>query len=46
MALIGPEAKIRDELGRWKETVLTTLLLLGTQGDDRPLLRMLADALA
>jgi F420-dependent oxidoreductase-like protein len=45
VALVGPEAKIRDELARWEETAITTLLVLGSQGDDRPLLRMLAEAL-
>ncbi|WP_236793184.1 LLM class F420-dependent oxidoreductase [Amycolatopsis sp. GM8] len=28
-ALIGPAAKIRDELAKWEETVVTTLLLRG-----------------
>ena len=27
VALIGPWAKIADELQRWKQTVLTTLLV-------------------
>jgi F420-dependent oxidoreductase-like protein len=45
VALIGPAAKIRDDLARWRETVLTTLLIQGTRGDDRELLRMMADAL-
>ena len=27
VALVGPPDKIRDELGRWKETCLTTVLL-------------------
>jgi F420-dependent oxidoreductase-like protein len=29
VALIGPAAKIRDELGAWKETVISTLLVQG-----------------
>ncbi|MDT7645730.1 MAG: hypothetical protein QOC75_2730 [Pseudonocardiales bacterium] len=43
VALVGPVAKIRDELGAWSETVLTTLLIQGTRGDDRQLLRTMAD---
>ena len=29
IALIGPTAKIKDELQRWRETVITTLLVSG-----------------
>ena len=29
MALIGPREKIRDELDRWRESIVTTLLLSG-----------------
>jgi len=43
VALIGPAAKIRDELGAWNETVLTTLLIQGTRGDDREMLRAMVD---
>jgi len=43
VALVGPVAKIRDDLGAWRETVLTTLLVQGTRGDDRELLRTMAD---
>ena len=41
-ALIGPPAKIRDELAAWKETVVTTLLVQGNGSA----LRALADALS
>ncbi|OZM72426.1 LLM class F420-dependent oxidoreductase [Amycolatopsis antarctica] len=40
-ALIGPAAKIREELAAWKETVVTTLLLRGDAGT----LRSVADVL-
>jgi alkanesulfonate monooxygenase SsuD/methylene tetrahydromethanopterin reductase-like flavin-dependent oxidoreductase (luciferase family) len=43
VALVGPVAKIRDELGAWRDTVLTTLLVQGTRGDDRELLRTMAE---
>ncbi|MGH3646045.1 MAG: LLM class F420-dependent oxidoreductase [Micromonosporaceae bacterium] len=39
VALVGPPAKIRDELARWRETVVTTLLVTG----DVPALRKIAD---
>ena len=39
IALVGPVDKIRDDLARWKETCLTTMLLNGTA----PQLSMLAD---
>ena len=29
VALIGPPAKIKDELARWEETCVTTLLVQG-----------------
>jgi hypothetical protein len=29
VALVGPLAKIRDELPRWEETVITTMLVSG-----------------
>jgi F420-dependent oxidoreductase-like protein len=45
VALVGPIAKVRDELPAWSGTVLTTLLVQGTRGDDRPLLRALAETL-
>jgi alkanesulfonate monooxygenase SsuD/methylene tetrahydromethanopterin reductase-like flavin-dependent oxidoreductase (luciferase family) len=37
--LIGPDAKIRDDLERWRETCITTLLVAGPA----PLLRQIAD---
>ena len=39
VALVGPPAKIRDELARWRETCLTTILLGGPSSQ----LGMLAD---
>jgi hypothetical protein len=42
IALIGPAEKIRDELDRWRETVVTTLLVRG----DAAMLRKVADALS
>ena len=39
VALVGPPAKIEDELARWKETCLTTVLLSGRADQ----LSMLAD---
>ncbi len=39
VALVGPIDKIRDDLARWKETCLTTVLLSGNAGQ----LEMLAD---
>ncbi len=30
IALIGPRGKIADELGQWKESVATTLLVAGS----------------
>ncbi len=41
IALVGPVAKIRDELQKWQQTVITTLLL---QTDPR-MLPIIADAL-
>jgi len=41
-ALIGPAAKIRDELAAWEETVVSTLLLRG----DPATLRRVADVLS
>ena len=31
VALVGPPAKIKDELARWKETCITTFLVGGPQ---------------
>jgi len=31
VALVGPLAKVRDELSLWKETVLTTMILTADQ---------------
>lgn len=42
VALIGPPAKIRDELQAWEETVVTTLLVRG----DAATLRRVADVLS
>lgn len=42
VALIGPVAKIRDELAAWEESVVTTLLVRG----DAASVRTLADALS
>ncbi len=39
LSLIGPREKIRDELARWRESVVTTLLLSG----DAPTLRAAAE---
>jgi alkanesulfonate monooxygenase SsuD/methylene tetrahydromethanopterin reductase-like flavin-dependent oxidoreductase (luciferase family) len=39
VALIGPAAKIRDELPAWRQTVITTMLLSGPP----ELLRTVAD---
>ena len=39
LALIGPEDKIRDELGAWRESIATTLLVSG----DAAMLRRIAD---
>jgi F420-dependent oxidoreductase-like protein len=41
IALVGPPAKIRDELQLWEQTVLTTLLLQAPP----PLLRLVVEAL-
>lgn len=41
-SLIGPPAKIRDELAAWEESVVTTLLLRG----DAAMLRKVADVLS
>jgi F420-dependent oxidoreductase-like protein len=45
VALVGPAEKIRDELPAWEDTVLTTLLVQGGHGDDRGMLRTVADLL-
>jgi Luciferase-like monooxygenase len=37
--LVGPPAKIRDELARWRETCVTTLLVAGPS----PILRQIAE---
>ena len=39
VALVGPPDKIRDELARWRETCLTTILI----GGPAPLLGTLAE---
>jgi hypothetical protein len=41
VALVGPPAKIRDELQLWEQTVVTTLLLQAPP----PALQMIVDAL-
>jgi F420-dependent oxidoreductase-like protein len=35
IALVGPKEKIRDDLGMWKESMLTTLLINGSVADLR-----------
>jgi F420-dependent oxidoreductase-like protein len=42
VALVGPPAKIRDELARWEDTVVTTMLIQGDAGS----LRAIADVLS
>ena len=42
IALVGPPAKIRDELAAWEETVVTTLLVRG----DAATLRSIAEVLS
>jgi hypothetical protein len=42
LALIGPPAKIRDEAARWRETVITTLMIQG----DPSQLRTIAEILS
>lgn len=42
LALIGPPAKIRDELERWRSTVITSLLIQG----DPSQLKVIADLLS
>ncbi len=42
VALVGPPAKIREEIGRWKDTVITTMLVNGPPA----LLRALPDLIA
>ena len=32
VSLVGPVAKIRDELARWRESVVTTMLVNGNVG--------------
>jgi F420-dependent oxidoreductase-like protein len=39
VALVGPEAKVRGELDRWRETCITTMLVSGPP----PLLRQVAE---
>jgi F420-dependent oxidoreductase-like protein len=41
VALIGPAAKIKDELHRWRETVITTLLIQGDAGTLRKVAEVL-----
>lgn len=41
VALVGPEAKIADELARWEETVLTTMVLRPHEATIRTLARLL-----
>ena len=45
VALIGPAAKIRDELALWENTLATSLLIQGTKGDDRAMLRTVAEVM-
>ncbi len=47
VALIGPPARVRDELARWEDTVVTTLLIQGSASPEGPVagLQALADVL-
>jgi alkanesulfonate monooxygenase SsuD/methylene tetrahydromethanopterin reductase-like flavin-dependent oxidoreductase (luciferase family) len=42
LALIGPPAKIRDELARWRETMITALLIQGDPGQLRQIAELLS----
>lgn len=42
VALVGPEAKIADELARWEETVVTTMILRPHEATIRTVRRLLA----
>jgi F420-dependent oxidoreductase-like protein len=42
LALIGPPAKIRDEFARWRETVITSLLVQGDPSQLRTIAELLA----
>jgi F420-dependent oxidoreductase-like protein len=42
VALVGPIAKIRDELQRWRETVITTLIVPGPVAQLRAIAELLA----
>jgi alkanesulfonate monooxygenase SsuD/methylene tetrahydromethanopterin reductase-like flavin-dependent oxidoreductase (luciferase family) len=41
LALIGPPAKIRDEFARWRETVITSLLVQGDPSQLRAIVELL-----
>jgi F420-dependent oxidoreductase-like protein len=43
VALVGPKAKVADDLAAWKDTIATSLIL---QGADIPTLRTMAELLA
>jgi F420-dependent oxidoreductase-like protein len=42
LALVGPAAKIRDEFQRWRETVITSLLVQGDPGQLKQIAELLA----
>jgi F420-dependent oxidoreductase-like protein len=44
LALIGPPAKIRDEFARWRETVLTTLMIQGDPSQLRTIAEIFSSA--
>jgi len=44
LALIGPPAKIRDEAARWRETVITTLMIQGDPSQLRTIAEILNSA--
>jgi hypothetical protein len=41
--LVGPPAKIRDDLGRWRATCVTTLLVAGPSALLRQVAELVAD---
>ena len=47
VALVGPAARVRDEVARWEDTCVTSLLVQGTPFGDQQLagLTAVADAL-
>ena len=37
LSLVGPPAKIRDDLGKWRESIVTTLLVSADAATLRPI---------